>query len=116
LTAEWWRCEEAARGAAPKRGQKIRRLDSSIRNFARAEGAERYLRRGSVITGTQILTDRPPRTDTGAAVVPMLASASRSQSGYIWVAEQAQAGALPPHHGAEPAPRALGPVRAEQRC
>jgi hypothetical protein len=27
-----WRCEEAARGAALKRGQKIRRLDSPIRN------------------------------------------------------------------------------------
>jgi hypothetical protein len=30
-----------------------------------------------------------PRADTGAAVVPVLASASRSQSGYIWMAEQA---------------------------
>jgi hypothetical protein len=38
------------------------------------------------------------------------ASASRSQSVCIWMAEQAQTGALPPHHGAEPAPRALGPV------
>jgi hypothetical protein len=27
-----WRCKEAARGAALRRGQKIRRLDSSIRN------------------------------------------------------------------------------------
>jgi hypothetical protein len=39
----------------------------------------------------------------------MLASVSRSQCGYIRMAEQTQAGPLPPH-GAEPAPRALGLV------
>jgi hypothetical protein len=36
----------------------------------------------------------------------VMASVSRSQCGYIRMAEQVQAGALPPH-GAEPPPRAL---------
>ena len=74
--------------------------------FARAEGrAERYLRRG-IVTGPITW----PTTDTGAAVVPVLASVSRSQCGYIRMAEQAQAGRPLPPHGAEPAPRAMSPV------
>jgi hypothetical protein len=58
--------------------------------FARAEGAERYLRRGSA-TGPK--PDRPDgATQTGAAVVPVLAATGRRESVIIkwlsWMAEQ----------------------------
>jgi hypothetical protein len=105
--ADMWRCEETARGAALKRGH--RRPDASTLQ----SGIRSRRGRRAILTQRKRNWDpKPdrPRAQGGAAVVPMLTGVSRSQSVYIWMAEQAQSGALPPHHGAEPAPRALGPV------
>jgi hypothetical protein len=86
LTAEEGRGDVKRQPAGPRSNvdrQKIRRLDSRLFNqeFARTEGAERYLRRGSV-TGTQNLTDHGHR----AAVVPVpVLARGRGQSIAKWL-------------------------------
>jgi hypothetical protein len=101
------------RQSAGPRPNVDRRSDASTlqSGFARAEGAERYLRRGSVAVA-QNLSDHRHRCGG-------LADAGKRESFTKWLhgwLSRPHAGPLPPrpYHGADPAPRALGPVKPVQ--